>query len=159
MPESPAFCYSLYPIFFGIEIVNGTVTWQGGAAFKAASGTGHEFMIDGPPDQGGENLGVRPMELLLLGVAGCSSFDVMSMLRKGRQDVRDCVCDVSAERADAVPAVFTCIHLHFRIKGTEIKESQVKRAVRLSAEKYCSASIMLEAAGVEISHSYEIEAA
>lgn len=122
----------------------------------AESGSGHEIMIDGPPDHGGQNRGVRPMEMVLLGMAGCSTFDVMSMLKKGRQDVSDCVCEVDAERADAIPAVFTKIHLHFLVTGNALKEKQVARAVQLSAEKYCSASIMLEAAGVEITHSYEI---
>lgn len=136
--------------------MKGTVTWQGEAAFLAESGSGHQIMIDGPPDHGGQNRGVRPMEMVLLGMAGCSSFDVMSMLKKGRQDVTDCVCDVEAERADAVPAVFTKIHLHFRVKGNQLKEKQVARAVQLSAEKYCSASIMLEAAGVEITHSHDL---
>ena len=132
------------------------MTWQGEAAFLAKSGSGHEVMMDGPPDHGGQNRGVRPMEMVLLGMAGCSTFDVMSMLKKGRQDVSDCVCDVDAERADAVPAVFTSIHLHFRVTGNHLKEKQVARAVQLSAEKYCSASIMLEAAGVKITHSYEV---
>jgi len=101
-------------------------------------------------------MGVRPMEMLLIGLGGCSSFDVMSMLKKGRQNVVDCVCELDAERADAVPAVFTKIHLHFVVKGFNLKENQVKRAVELSAEKYCSASIMLEKADVEITHDYEI---
>ena len=96
------------------------------------------------------------MEMLLIGVGGCSSFDVMAMHNKSRQQVVHCRADIEAERADAVPAVFTKIHLHFVITGRDIKETQVKRAVELSAEKYCSASIMLGAAGVEISHSYEV---
>ncbi|MCL4150575.1 UNVERIFIED_CONTAM: hypothetical protein GTU68_006906 [Idotea baltica] len=112
--------------------------------------------MDGPPDLGGKNQGVRPMEMLLLGLGGCSSFDVMSILKKSRQDVTDCVCNLSAERADAVPAVFTKIHLSFLVSGNNLKEAQVKRAVQLSAEKYCSASIMLESAGVEITHDYKI---
>ena len=136
--------------------MNGKIIWQGGAAFLAHSGSDHQIMIDGPPDHGGENKGVRPMEMVLLGMAGCSTFDVMTMLKKGRQDVTDCVCDVEAERAESVPAVFTKIHLHFRVTGNNLKDAQVKRAVKLSAEKYCSASIMLEAAGVEITHEYEI---
>lgn len=125
-------------------------------AFEAESGTGHSLIIDGPPDMGGQNRGMRPMEMLLLGTAGCSTFDVLTMLKKGRQDVTDCVCEVEAERADAVPAVFTKIHLHFVVTGKGVKENQVKRAVQLSAEKYCSASIMLTAAGVEITHDYKI---
>jgi len=136
--------------------LKGKITWQGDVVFEAESGTGHRITIDGPPDMGGQNKGVRPMELLLLGTAGCSTFDVLTMLRKGRQDVTDCVCEVEAERADAVPAVFTRIHLHFVVTGKGLKENQVKRAVELSAEKYCSASIMLSAAGVEITHDYKI---
>lgn len=133
-----------------------TVTWRGEAAFEARSGSGHEVMMDGPPDHGGQNRGPRPMEMLLMGVGGCASFDVMSILKKSRQDVTACVAELSAQRADAVPAVFTRIHLHFKVSGRGLKETQVKRAVDLSAEKYCSASIMLAAAGVEIEHSYEI---
>lgn len=125
-------------------------------AFEAESGTGHSLTIDGPPDMGGQNKGMRPMEMLLLGTAGCSTFDVLTMLKKGRQDVTDCICEVEAERADAVPAVFTKIHLRFVVTGKGVKENQVKRAVQLSAEKYCSASIMLSAAGVEITHDYKI---
>ncbi len=133
-----------------------TVKWIDGAMFLAESGSGHSVVMDGPPDQGGRNLGVRPMEMLLLGLGGCSSFDVLSMLKKSRQKVVDCHAELEAERADAVPAVFTRIHLHFIVSGAGLKESHVARAVSLSAEKYCSASIMLEAAGVEITHSHEI---
>jgi putative redox protein len=115
--------------------------------------------MDGAPDQGGRNMGVRPMEMVLMGLGGCASFDVMTMLEKGRQQVTDCKTELEAERVDAVPAVFSKIHLHFIVTGTDLKESQVKRAVELSAEKYCSASIMLEAGGVEISHSYVIHQA
>jgi putative redox protein len=99
------------------------------------------------------------MEMLLMGLGGCSAFDVMSILKKSRQDVTACHAELEAERADAVPAVFTRIHLHFVISGHGLKENLVKRAVSLSAEKYCSASIMLEQAGVEISHSHEIQEA
>ena len=126
--------------------------------FVGESGSGHAVVMDGAPDLGGRNLGPRPMEMLLLGTGGCSAYDVMSMLRKARQQVVDCRVDVEAERADAVPAVFTRIHLHFVVSGINLKESQVRRAVELSAEKYCSASIMLGAAGVEMTHSYEIVA-
>ena len=133
-----------------------SVKWIDGAMFLAESGSGHSVVMDGPPEQGGRNLGVRPMEMLLLGLGGCSSFDVMSMLKKSRQKVVDCHAELEAERADAVPAVFTKIHQHFVVTGTGLKESHVARAVSLSAEKYCSASIMLEAAGVEITHSHEI---
>lgn len=129
------------------------VKWVGEVMFMAESGSGHCVVMDGPPDHGGRNVGPRPMEMLLMGMGGCASFDVMSILKKSRQDVTDCVCEVEAERADAIPAVFTKIHLHFIVTGNDLKEAQVKRAVDLSAEKYCSASIMMGKAGVEVSHS------
>ncbi|KZY96963.1 osmotically inducible protein C, partial [Oleiphilus sp. HI0072] len=122
-------------------------------------GSGHEIVMDGPPDHGGKNQGPRPMEMLLLGLGGCTSFDVMSILQKSRQNVTDCQAIIDAERADEVPSVFTKISIHFIVSGEQLKESQVKRAVSLSAEKYCSASIMLEKGGVEIAHSYEIKEA
>jgi putative redox protein len=132
------------------------VRWVGDAMFLAESGSGHSVVMDGPPDLGGRNMGVRPMEMILLGVGGCANFDVMTMLKKSRQDVSDCVAELSAERADAVPAVFTAIHINFKVTGRNLKEAHVKRAVQLSAEKYCSASIMLGAAGVKMTHDYEI---
>ena len=135
------------------------ITWNGDVSFKATSGTGHEVIMDGPPDLGGRNLGARPMEMMLMGMGGCTSFDVMTILKKSRQQVTNCEAVLQAERADAVPAVFTKIHVHFIVTGTDLKEAQVKRAVELSAEKYCSASIMLQAAGVAITHSYELVAA
>lgn len=133
-----------------------TVKWMDGAMFVGESGSGHTVVMDGPEDLGGRNMGVRPMETLLLGVGGCSIYDVLSMLKKSRQKVSDCRVELQAERADAVPAVFTRINLHFVVTGTDLKDAQVKRAVELSAEKYCSASIMMGAAGVEISHSYDL---
>jgi putative redox protein len=133
-----------------------TVKWTDGAMFLGESGSGHTIVMDGPEDLGGRNMGARPMEMLLLGVGGCASYDVMSMLKKSRQKVVDCRIELDAERADAVPAVFTKINMHFVVTGEALKESQVKRAVELSAEKYCSASIMLAAAGVEISHTFEV---
>ena len=136
-----------------------TVRWAGEVKFEAESGSGHTVVIDGPRDHGGKNQGVRPMELMLLGVDGCASFDVIHILKKSRQNVTDCVTQVEAERVDAVPAVFKSIHLHFVVTGTKLKENQVKRAVELSAEKYCSASIMMAAAGVAMSHSYEVREA
>jgi len=139
--------------------MKGTIRWAGDVKFEAESGSGHTIVIDGPPEYGGQNQGVRPMELMLLGVGGCSSFDVMHILKKARQDVTDCVAQIEAERVDAVPAVFSRIHLHFVVTGRKLKEPQVKRAVELSAEKYCSASIMLSKAGVEITHSYEVKEA
>jgi len=132
------------------------VKWTDGAMFVGESGSGHTVVMDGPEDLGGRNLGVRPMEMLLLGTGGCSIYDVLSMLKKSRQQVVDCRVELDAQRADAVPAVFTSINMHFVVTGVGLKDSQVKRAVELSAEKYCSASIMLGAAGVDITHSYEI---
>ena len=132
------------------------VEWQGDACYAAESETGHRVVMDGPAEHGGKNLGPRPMETLLMGVGGCSSFDVVHILRKSRQHVSACRCELTAERADAVPAVFTSIHLHFIVSGTDLKDAQVKRAVSLSAEKYCSASIMLADGGVKMTHSYEI---
>lgn len=134
-----------------------TINWVGKASFEAVSGTGHNIQMDGPPDHGGENLGPRPMEMLLMGLGGCASFDVMSMLQKGRQDVKACRAELEAERADAVPAVFTKIHITFYVTGHNLKEALVRRAVSLSAEKYCSASIMMESAGVEVTHDYVID--
>ena len=133
-----------------------TVKWTDGGMFVGESGSGHSVVMDGPEDLGGRNLGPRPMEMLLLGTGGCSVYDVMSMLKKSRQRVVDCRVELDAERADAMPAVFTRINMHFVVTGVGLKESQVKRAVELSAEKYCSASIMLVAGGVEMSHSFEI---
>ena len=133
------------------------VHWDGDAKFVGDSETGHTITMDGPPDHGGKNQGPRPMEMLLLGLGGCTSFDVMSILKKSRQKVTDCSAEISAERADEVPAVFTKIQIHFVVKGDNLKESLVQRAVSLSAEKYCSASIMLEKGGVDITHSYEIQ--
>lgn len=137
-------------------MLNATVKWLDGAAFVGEAGSGHAIVMDGPPDHGGRNIGLRPMEVLLIGMGGCSSVDVIGILQKARQDVIDCVTHIEAERADAVPAVFTRIHLRFVVTGRNLKEAHVKRAVELSADKYCSASIMLSKAGVEITHSYEI---
>jgi putative redox protein len=131
------------------------VKWTGGKQFLGESGSGHSVVMDGPESLGGHNLGIRPMELLLIGAGGCASFDVISMLEKGRQHVVSCDVKLQAERADAVPAVFTKINMHFVVTGVKLKESQVERAVALSAEKYCSASIMLAAAGVEVTHTFE----
>jgi len=132
------------------------ITWGGDAKFTAESETGHTVVMDGPPDHGGKNQGARPMEMMLIGMGGCSSFDVVHILKKSRQDVTDCVAEIEAERADAVPSVFTKIHLHFVVTGNNLKESMVSNAVKLSAEKYCSASIMLSKGGVEVTHSHEV---
>lgn len=133
-----------------------TVKWVDGAMFVGESGSGHAVVMDGPPDHGGRNMGVRPMEMILLGLGGCSSFDVVQILRKGKNDIIDCVAEISAERVDAIPSVFSKIHLHFIVKGRGLKASAVERAVKLSAEKYCSASIMLSKAEVEITHDFEV---
>ncbi len=132
------------------------IQWAGEAMFLGESGSGHVVVMDGPPDHGGRNLGVRPMETVLIGLGGCTNFDVVSILKKARQPVESCEAFLEAERADEEPKVFTKIHVHFVVKGRGLKEAQVKRAVELSAEKYCSASIMLGRGGVEITHDYEI---
>ncbi|MFD1260912.1 OsmC family protein [Entomomonas asaccharolytica] len=136
--------------------MKGRVRWVGERQFVAESGSGHTVVLDGPPEHGGRNIGIRPMEMLLLGLGGCSNFDVINILEKARQAVEDCEVFLEAERADEEPKVFTKIHLHFVVKGRNLKETQVKRAIDLSAEKYCSASIMLGRAGVEVTHDYEI---
>jgi len=132
------------------------ITWGGDAKFIAESETGHTIVMDGPADHGGKNQGARPMEMMLMGMGGCSSFDVIHILKKSRQDVTDCIAEIEAERADAVPSVFTKVHLHFVVTGHNLKDGMVRNAVKLSAEKYCSASIMLAKGGVEITHSYEV---
>jgi len=132
------------------------IKWVENVMFCAESDSGHSVVMDGAPDHGGRNLGARPMEMILMGMGGCTAFDVMLILRKARQSVSDCVVELEAERAESEPKVFTKIHVHFMISGRDLKENQVKRAVELSAEKYCSASIMLGNAGVEITHDYEI---
>ena len=133
------------------------INWVDGVRFLAESGSGHTVTIEGPESEGGRNTGARPMEMMLMGLGGCASFDVMSILKKSRQDVVNCCATLEAERADAIPAVFTKINMHFTVTGRGLKESAVARAVSLSAEKFCSASIMLEKAGVDITHSYALE--
>lgn len=125
------------------------------ACFVGESGSGHAIVIDGPESIGGRNLGVRPMELMLMSVGACSAVDVIYILRKSRQPVADCYVEVSGERAETEPKVFTAIHLNFVVIGDGLSEKHVQRAVELSAEKYCSASIMLGKAA-DISHSYEV---
>ncbi len=133
-----------------------TVRWIDNAMFLGESGSGHTVVMDGPESSGGRNIGIRPMEMLLIGVGGCSSFDVVSILRKSRQAVTDCEAVVTATRADAVPAVFEKLHIHFRVTGRGLSRKNVERAVALSAGKYCSATIMLQQGGVEVSHDFEI---
>ncbi len=133
-----------------------TVKWVDGLMMLGTSGSGHTVVMDGPKESGGSELGVRPMEMLLLGMGGCSSIDVLLILKKSRQNVTDCVAELTAERADSVPSLFTKIHIHFVVTGKGLKEAHVERAVSLSAEKYCSAAIMLQNGGVEITHDYEM---
>jgi len=132
------------------------IKWTGQAQFVGSSDSGHAVVMDGPVDGGGRNLGLRPMEMVLLGTGGCTAYDVVDILRKSRQPIQDCVVEIDADRADEAPKVFTRIHIHFIVTGKDLSEAAVKRAVDLSAEKYCSASIMLKRAGVQISHDYQI---
>ena len=134
------------------------VKWLDSMSFVGESGSGHSVVMDGPPELGGRNLGVRPMEMLLLGLGGCSSFDVVLILQKSKQQVIDCEVEIEAERADKEPKVFTRIHLHFIVTGRELVEEKVARAIKLSAEKYCSASIML-AKTAEVTHDFEVREA
>lgn len=131
------------------------VKWVEEAEFLGESDSGHKITMDGPPEFGGQNKGARPMELLLLGLGGCTAFDVTLILKKSRQPVDDCVVEIEAERAQQNPKIFTRIHVHFIVAGTGLSEKHVSRAVALSAEKYCSASIML-AKVAQISHDFEI---
>ena len=131
--------------------------WIKDVQFELESGSGHKIIMDGPESAGGTNAGIRPMEMMLMGVVGCSSFDVVEILKKSRQQVESCEAFVEAERVDDVPAVFSTIHLKFVVSGRNLKPAVVERAVALSAEKYCSASIMMQKAGVEVTHSFEIK--
>ena len=132
------------------------IKWVENAAFTAEAGSGHAIVVDGPPDIGGRNLGPRPMELMLMSVGACSAVDVVHILKKGRHAVSDVQVEVKGERADTDPKVFTKIHLHFIVSGKNLAASQVERAVKLSAEKYCSASIMLARAGAAVTHDFEL---
>ena len=128
------------------------VAWHQDVSFVAESGSGHAMVVDGAPEHGGRNIGPRPMELILMGLGSCASFDVIAILKKQRQAIKTCECVLEAERADAVPAVFTKITMHFQVSGDKLDPGKVERAVALSAEKYCSASKMLEDAGVDLTH-------
>ncbi len=132
------------------------IKWIKGVAFVGESGSGHAVVLDGTPENGGRNIGMRPMEMLLIGMGACTSFDVVTILKKARQPITDCVAEISADRADEIPKVFTKIHVHFVVTGSGLNPVQVARAVKLSAEKYCSASIML-AQACEITHDFEIK--
>lgn len=131
------------------------IKWLDNMSFVGESGSGHSVIMDGPPEYGGRNLAARPMELLLLGMGGCTAFDVVRILQKARQDIQDCVVEINAVRADEIPAVFTSIQVHYTITGHSLSDKQVQRAISLSAEKYCSASIMLSKTA-KITHNYEI---
>ena len=136
-----------------------TVRWgglDGGMSFVAETGSGHAFVMDGAPEGGGRNLGPRPMETVLIGTGGCTAYDVVHILKKGRAPVTDCVVEIAADRAPQDPKVFTRIHFHFIVTGRGLKREQVERAIHLSAEKYCSASIMLGKTAA-ITHDFEIK--
>ncbi len=134
-----------------------TVQWLGlsGMAFAARTGSGHVTVMDGAPEGGGNNLAPRPMELVLAGTGGCTAYDVVLILKRSRQDVTGCEVSLKAERAENDPKVFTKIHFHFTVRGKGLKAESVERAIRLSAEKYCSASIMLGRTAA-ITHDWEI---
>jgi len=134
------------------------IKWIENVSFVAESGSGHSMVIDGAPEGGGRDLGPRPMEVVLMGTGGCTAYDVMHILRKSRAPVTDCVLEIDSERAAEDPKVFTKIHFHFIITGNALKPAQVERAVQLSAEKYCSASIMLGKTAT-ITHDFEIREA
>ncbi|PPC92981.1 MAG: peroxiredoxin [Methylotenera sp.] len=134
------------------------IKWIDGVSFVGESETGHAVVLDGAPENGGRNIGMRPMEMLLIGMGACTSFDVVTILKKARQPIVNCVAEIDADRADEIPKVFTKIHVHFVITGDNLNLTQVERAVKLSAEKYCSASIMLSKA-CEITHDFEVVSA
>ena len=136
--------------------MKGTVKWVDSAMFVAKSGSGHSIVLDGAAEGGGQNSGMRPMELMALSVASCSSYDVVTILKKARQEILSCEAEVEAKRVDSIPSVFDSIHLQFKISGVSLNEKQVQRAVKLSADKYCSASIMLKNSGVKVTHDFEI---
>lgn len=131
------------------------VQWVDGMAFMGETGSGHALVMDGAPDIGGRNIGPRPTELVLVGLGGCTAIDVVMILQKKRQPVRDCIVEVTAERSESIPKVFTKIHVHFIVKGTGLDPQAVERAVNLSAEKYCSVSHMLNKTA-EITHDFEV---
>ncbi len=131
------------------------VKWLDNMSFVGESGSGHSIVMDASPEVGGRDLGVRPMEMLLLGLGGCASIDVVMILQRSRQDIKDCTVQISAERVDTEPKVFTKIHLHFVVEGNNLSADRVKRAISLSAEKYCSASLMLGKTA-EITHDFEV---
>lgn len=131
------------------------IKWVENVAFLGETGSGHAVLMDGAPEGGGRNLGPRPMEMLLIGAGGCTAYDVVHILKKSRAQITDCVAEITAERADEDPKVFTKIHFHFTVTGKNLKPEQVERAIALSAEKYCSASIMLGKTAA-MTHDFEV---
>ena len=131
------------------------ITLLSDVCFEGKTGTGHTVVMDGPEESGGKNQGGRPMEMLLIGMGGCTAYDVVTILRKARQELEDCIVEIDSQRADESPKVFTKIHLHYKLTGKDLQASKVERAINLSTEKYCSATIML-AKSAEVTHSYEI---
>lgn len=131
------------------------IRWSGGVSFVGRADSGHDVVMDGSPEAGGQNKGSRPMEVVLIGMGGCTAFDVVHILRKQRQDVTDCVAEIDAERAPTDPKVFTRIHVHFKITGRGLDRKKVAHAIELSAEKYCSASIMIGKTA-EITHDFDL---
>jgi putative redox protein len=131
------------------------IKWMQDVSFKGSSESGHEVVLDGPKELGGKDLGMRPMEMMLIGMGGCTSFDVVTILKRSRQQITGCIAEIEATRADKIPKVFTSIHIHFLIKGIDLQEKAVERAIELSANKYCSASIML-GKSVKITHDFVI---
>jgi putative redox protein len=136
-------------------MVQTRIKWIEGICMMGETGSGHAIIMDGAPSHGGRNLGARPMEMLLLGLGGCTAIDIVNILKKGRQNLVDCEIEIQAERAETEPQVFTKIHLHYIVTGYGIKEAQVKRAIDLSADKYCSASNMLNKVA-QLTYDYEI---
>ena len=131
------------------------VKWVEDVCFMGETESSHAVIMDGSPEIGGRNLGMRPMEMLLVSMGGCSSIDVVTILKKSRQAITNCVAEITAERADEIPKVFTNIHVHYVVTGKGLNPAQVERAVNLSAEKYCSASIMLGKAAT-VTHDFEV---
>ena len=132
-----------------------TIQWTGEVSFEGSADSGHKVTMDGPSEHGGRDRGSRPMELVLIGMGGCTAFDVVHILRKSRQEITDCAAEINAERADTEPKVFTRIHVHFKVSGKKLDPKRVENAIKLSAEKYCSASIMLGKTA-KITHDFEI---
>jgi len=132
-----------------------TIKWTGDVGFSGTTESGHTILMDGAPEAGGRNKGSRPMEVVLIGMGGCTAFDVVHILRKSRQEITDCVAEVEAQRAETDPKVFTHIHIHFIVSGKDLDPKKIQHAIELSATKYCSASIML-AKTAKITHDFEM---